>query len=133
MIDDRDPPRSRAQLMTFGLAWGAVFGLVLGVLLPLLRDRPLPTWPWIVACAAWAVAVIVPHWLRPLHAASTKLGHVVALIETRVLLALTFFLVVMPVGLVMRVARKRRTIDRNATTYRVLTPPRTRESMERPF
>ena len=52
------PDLDRRGLRKFGLTTGAIMVMLFGLVLPWLRDRPLPLWPWCVAAvlAVWALA-----------------------------------------------------------------------------
>jgi hypothetical protein len=106
------------EVRKFGLLFGAV-GAVLGSYL-LWRGNPL--WPWAFAAGgAFALTgVVAPGLLRPLYRLWMKLAFALAWINTRVLLGLFFYLVMTPVGLVLRAMGKDlldERIDRRAPSY----------------
>ena len=131
-----DSAPTRKELRDFGLLTGALTAGLFGLLFPLLRRHPLPTWPWIVAAALVLPALAWPPALRYVHRVWVRIGLLLGWINTRIILTILFFLVIVPMGLVMRalgrdpVARK---LDPQASSYRVPSKIRSRESMERPF
>ena len=133
---NEDSAPTRKELRNFGLLTGALTAGLFGLLLPLMRRHPLPTWPWIVALALVVPALAWPPALRYVHWIWVRIGLALGWINSRIILTILFFLVIVPMGLVMRamgrdpVARK---LDPEASTYRVPSRIRTRESMERPF
>jgi Saxitoxin biosynthesis operon protein SxtJ len=79
---------------------------------------------WLVALALFGLvaigALIQPRWFRGYHRFSTRLGFAVSQFIGRILLTLFFFLVLTPVGLILRLAGKdalQLKRPREATTY----------------
>ena len=124
---------STRDLRNFGLTFAAAFGLVIGVIVPLLRHRPIAIWPWIIATVCIALALLWPRSLRPLHLVMTRVGHVLGAVQTRVFLTLVFFVVITPIGAALRLVRRRRGFQHELKTYRVPSQPRQPKTLERPF
>lgn len=125
-----------AALRRFGLTLGAATALTFGLLLPLLRHRRIPLWPWAGATLLAITALLVPGLLRPIQRIWTGLGGLLGWINTRVLLILFYFLVLTPVGLLMRVIKRSgrdRRPDLGRTSYRTPSESPSRERMERPY
>ena len=85
-------------------------------------------WPIELAVAALclAAALIRPHLLHWPNRAWTKLGSVLGAIVTPIVMGLLFFLVVTPIGLLMRVAGKdslRRHGPRHGDSYWIVREP----------
>lgn len=126
----------RRELRRFGLLMGGVVGVLFGAVLPLLWGRPLPLWPWGVAAAFGLAALAAPAALGPVYRVWMKVGAVVGAFNTRLILGIVYYLVITPVGVFLRLARKdplRRRPERGAETYRVPSTPRAPEHMERPY
>jgi hypothetical protein len=128
--------QSLKELRDFGLLSGVLMLAIFGLALPLLRGHPFPLWPWIVALALTAAALAWPSALRPILWFWIRLGFALGWVNSRIVLTVLFFAVIVPMGLLMRalgrdpVARK---LDPDRTTYRIPSRPRTREDMERIF
>jgi hypothetical protein len=128
---------SKKSLREFGLITAGMLALVFGLLLPWIWDAASwPLWPWVVAAALGAVSLILPSLLRPVHHWWMKLAHILGWINTRILLSLVFFCILLPVSLILRLLGKdplRRKLDRTEQSYRVesIIPPK--NHMERPF
>jgi Saxitoxin biosynthesis operon protein SxtJ len=130
------PPAPTASgLRTFGLVMAAMVAGLFGLALPWLFGRALPMWPWIVAFVFALPALFVPTWLAPVHRGWMAVGAVLGWINTRILLAAMFYLVMAPVGLIMRlVGRDPMRRERGAEpSYRQPSAERASEDMERPF
>lgn len=88
----------------FGFVFAAVFALA----------AFWPLWPlhapklgWLAGAVAWALtALVYPRILAPLNKAWMAFGHVLGWINSRIILGIVFFVVVMPIGLVMRLFGK---------------------------
>jgi len=130
-----DPATS--ELRKFGFVMAAAIGVVFGLALPWLFGRPWPTWPFVLAAAFAGCGLVAPRALGPVQRAWLKLGQALGWFNSRLVLSLVFFIVVMPLGLVMRLAGKdpvARRRDPDAASYRIASAasddPR---SMEKPF
>ena len=125
----------RAGLRKFGLTTGAIVAGLFGLLLPWLFSAPLPLWPWYIALALWLPALTYPTALDPVYKAWMKFGSVLGFINTRIILGLFFFVILMPMGLVMRLLGKdpMRRKPTDASSYRVKSTDNPPEKMENPF
>ncbi len=134
--DDRGTRPSRTELRTFGLMVGGLVAGIFGLLLPMLRNRAEPIWPWIIGAAFAVPAMVRPELLAAVHRTWTRIGLALGWINNRVILTILFFAVIAPMGLIMRAMGKNpmaRRFEPQASTYRVTSRSRSRESMERPF
>ncbi|MGB5879199.1 MAG: SxtJ family membrane protein [Thermoanaerobaculia bacterium] len=92
--------KSPAELRRFGLALGA--GLtVLGSIL-FWREKSAAPWILGVAATLLLLAILAPRVLGPLEKVFARVARVVTAALTYLVLTLTFFLVITPLGLVMR-------------------------------
>lgn len=136
---DPIPEPDRHGLRRFGLVTGAILAGLFGLAFPLLAGRPLPVWPWAVAgvLAAWALAA--PGSLKPVYRGWMRVGMAVGWVNTRVLLTLVFFVVVTPMGLVMRLFGRRppqgpaSAAPAGSDTWRVPSEALPKGRMERPY
>jgi hypothetical protein len=66
-----------------------------------------PNLYWLAGAGVWLVtALVYPKVLAPLSKAWMALGHALGWINARIILGIVFFVVVMPMGLVMRLFGK---------------------------
>ena len=106
------------EVKRFGYLFGAL-GALLGAYLAWKGNS---LWPWSVA-AAFVFAVsgaFAPRLLRPVYAAWMKFAFVLGWVNTRVLLSVFFYLVMTPLGTVLRLFGKDllgERIDRTASSY----------------
>jgi Saxitoxin biosynthesis operon protein SxtJ len=126
---------SRRELRNFGLLLGGLFALIFGAL-PLVRGHHPPLWPFVLCAALWILAILVPSALRPIHAGWTRLGLALGWVNTRIVLSLIFFIVMVPAGLVMRLLGRDKLGKRYAPglgSYRAEGHKRSPQSVERPY
>lgn len=134
-MTDAIPTPGRTELRRFGVTSGAIVAVLFGLLLPWLFDRAWPLWPWLVAGALLVAGLLIPTALGPVYRGWMKFGHVIGAINTRIILALTFYLMIFPIGVLMRLLRNdpmARRLDKQIASYRVLRQD-TPRSMEKPF
>lgn len=122
-------------LREFGLVTGALFVGLFGLLFPWLFQLAFPYWPWIIAGILWGLALLVPTGLKPIYHGWMFIALIIGWINTRILLALMFYLIITPMGLLMRLLGKQpmRKFQSPVASYRHLTPTRSPQQMEHPF
>ncbi len=124
------------QLRDFGLITGLGFVILFGLLFPFLKHKTYPLWPWILAIFLILPAIFYPSLLSPLYKIWMKVGHILAWINTRIILSLFFFLVVTPMGVFMKILKKdplERKKDVQEDSYRIWNKPSEHTRMEDPF
>src|SRR5215210_5034745 len=106
--------------MVFGMVFPLV-GTVLGLLVRLRFDAPGARNVLWIACAALTfVYLAVPGWRWPIFIGWMYATYPMGWILSHVVLLIVFFLVIVPFGLVVRLARRdplARRVDRTAETY----------------
>ena len=129
-------PIDRKGLREFGLLTGAIVAILFGLFFPWLLERAIPLWPWIVATILGGWGLIAPDSLRPVYNGWMKFGLLLSKITTPIILGVVFFVVMLPIGLLMRVFHNdpmARKFDDNADSYRVTSHNVPKENVERPF
>lgn len=114
------PPSDRK----FGLLFAGVF-LLLG-LMPLVVSRHVVVWPWVAGGLFLVASLACPALLGPLNRLWMKFGELMHGIVSPMVLGLMFFLVITPIGLLMRVLGKRPIpagFDREAQSYWIKRDP----------
>jgi len=108
---------TRRTLTSFALIVG---GAVL-VIAAVQWRRGAPQWVWVTLMAITATlllaAAVAPSLLRPVYRGWMRLGEVLAWVNTRILLTLIFFLVVTPIGLLMRLFGRSPIATRKEDSY----------------
>lgn len=139
--------KSKSQeLREFGYLLGGMLILIFGVILPLLFDHILgqsiavfdmfttPIWPWLIACCFWMPAVIWPNFLQPFYSVWMKIGSVLGFINTRIIMLLMFYGMMLPIGLIVRLLGKN-TMSRKTqeSSYRIVSKKVEKNHLERPY
>ena len=78
----------------------------------------------------------MPAALRPVYTTWMKIGHGIGWVNTRIILGVLFYVIVLPMGLIMRLfgkdpmARKR---DESASSYRIESVSEAKDRLEKPY
>lgn len=133
MVEIKNP--DRRELRKFGLTGGGIVAVLFGLLLPWLFSRAFPTWPWIVAGVLGGAGLLAPAWLGPVYRVWMGFGRVMGAINSRIILGLFFFVIVTPVGFVMRLFGwdPMRSHPAEGSSYRVTKAAKSPQHMEKPF
>jgi hypothetical protein len=95
-------------------------------LYPVFFGRHPHQWALVTGAAFAAVAMLVPSLLAPLNRVWTGLGALLHRVTSPIALGVMFFLLITPMGIVMRWLGKdplRLRLDRNATSYWIERDP----------
>ena len=126
MIDINWKPTDR-QLREFAVAALVAAGVVGGILWWKMGDNRISLVLWVVGPLVALVGLVAPRSIRWLFLGLTLAAFPIGMVIGFVLLSLTYYLVVTPIGLGFRLLRRDlldRSIDRGATSYWVKRPPR---------
>ena len=124
-----------SQIRSFGLIVGSVF-FVIGIWPLVFRGEGVHLLALVVSGFLVILAIIYPRSLRPVYRGWMYLGTGLGWFNTRVILAIGYFLVFTPIGWVMSLMGKdplQRTFEPNRDTYRVLRESRPGVHMKRQF
>ncbi len=89
---------------SFGIVFAVVFGII--AIWPLLHEGGLRWWSLIIGLGFLAVSFVRPTLLAPLNYIWTKFGLLLHRIVNPLIMGILFFIVVTPIGLVMRLGGK---------------------------
>jgi hypothetical protein len=130
------PELDATGLRSFALTTGGIVVALFGLLLPWLLDLGFPIWPWVLGAVLSVWGLAAPATLRPVYRGWMRFGLLASRITTPIILGIVFYVVIMPMGLVMRLFGHdpmRRKLDTDEASYRVPSKPAPRESVERPY
>jgi len=128
-----------SDLRKFGFIMGGMFALIFGLLFPWIADKTSgnwPIWPFIIMAIFWVIAIAAPQILRPVNDIWLKVGNVLGFINSRIILGIMFFLIIFPIGLLLKVLGKdsmNRKFSKDAKSYRRVVKPRNKDHLEKPF
>ena len=126
---------TKKELRSFGLITGAIVLVLFGIA-PWLISGKLHKLPFKIAFVLWLPSLFFPAVLEPVYRAWMKFGHIMGWINTRIILALMFYLIIAPTGLIMKVLGKdpmRRKLDRSVESYRIESDKKNKNHVERIF
>ena len=127
--------------------FGSIFSLVFGLIIPLLRHGSslgMPfsgsghwaVWPWLAGLAVIAWALLHPASLVLLEKPWMKFAQAAQWINTRIIMLLLFYVMILPIGLLLRLFGKdtmHRKFDSKTNTYRIRHEVQDKSHMEKPF
>jgi hypothetical protein len=108
----------------FGVVFAVVFSII--GLWPLLSGSPVRIWSLLIAAGFLAAAFIAPRLLAPLNRLWFRFGMLLGRIVSPVVMAIIFYVAVLPTGLVMRLLGKdllRLRVDPEAESYWIHRDP----------
>lgn len=126
---------TKKELRQFGLLVGGVFA-VIGLWPVVFRSESPRWWAMNLGSLLIVLGAIAPQGLRQVHGGWMKVGHILGSINTRIILGIIYYLLITPMGMVMRLMGKdpmHRTIGLGTDTYRVVRSPRPRHHMRNQF
>lgn len=93
------------DLKQFGVALSIILGIFGGI--HFLKGH-VSAYPWFfwIALTILFLGVIVPRFLRPIFIVFTKIAHAIGWFNTRVILVIVYYLVLTPIGLVLKIFGK---------------------------
>ncbi|EIJ35983.1 SxtJ family membrane protein [Thiothrix nivea] len=91
----------KTALRNFGLLTGGIFAVLFGLLFPWLGKYPIPVWPWVTMLIFWIPAIIYPESLQLVYKVWMKIGLTLGWVNTRVLLGVSYYLIIAPTGALM--------------------------------
>ncbi|BCA54104.1 conserved membrane protein of unknown function [Nitrospira sp. KM1] len=123
------------QLRDFGLMVGGIF-LFIGIWPLIWRGDDVRLWAIIVGGSLVPLGLVMPSLLAPVFKGWMAIGHVLGWINTRIILGVLYYGMVVPMGLVMSAMGRdpmRRSWDSTVHTYRVIREPRAPSHMKNMF
>ena len=127
---------NRKELRSFGFILGTMTPAIFGLFLPWLFDHSFPRWPWIFCGVMLTWALILPKTLKPVYLVWMTIGQALGWVNTRIILSIMFYLIILPTGLIMRLAGKdpmARSLTKELESYRITSTVPDKKHVERPF
>ena len=127
---------SAGELRKFGISTGAIVAVLFGLVIPWIWDLNYPHWPWVILLVLGGLGLIVPNSLRIVHRLWMRFALLISKVTTPIILGVVFFLLFVPIGLIIRVFGRdplARRLDENADTYRVVNGSEPIDTLEKPY
>ncbi|SRR5690349_3881294 len=134
-MDRTNQQPTMRDLRQFGLLVGGVFA-VIGLWPVVFRSESPRLWATILGSLLIVLGAIAPQSLQQAHKGWMKVGHVLGSINTKIILGIIYYLLITPMGLVMRLMGKdpmHRALAQDTDTYRIVRSPRSRHHMRNQF
>lgn len=134
-MDRTNQQPTMRDLRQFGLLVGGVFA-VIGLWPVVFRSESPRLWATILGSLLIVLGAIVPQSLKQAYKGWMKVGHVLGSINTKIILGIIYYLLITPMGLVMRLMGKdpmHRALAQDTDTYRIVRSPRSRHHMRNQF
>jgi hypothetical protein len=123
-LSRKDENQKQSSDRFFGLTFFVVFLII--ALWPLLKHGPIRLPLLGIALGFLAVSLIAPPLLGPLNRLWLKFGALLHSITSPIILGIMFYLVILPIGLIMRLLGKdflRLRFDNSASSYWIRREP----------
>jgi len=107
-----------------------------GLVVPLFSNSMFPLWPWLFFLFVVFIGRVKPVMIRPFYLIWMELGLALGWLNTRVILAIVFYTLIFPLGILAIVFRKNimiKKVEKKIITYRLKKEVRDKTHMERPF
>ncbi|MCS6304135.1 MAG: hypothetical protein H8K07_10765 [Nitrospira sp.] len=134
-MDRTNQQPTMRDLRQFGLLVGGVFA-VIGLWPVVFRSESPRLWATILGSLLIVLGAIAPQSLKQAHKGWMKVGHVLGSINTKIILGIIYYLLITPMGLVMRLMGRdpmHRALTPDMDTYRIVRSPRSRHHMRNQF
>jgi hypothetical protein len=131
-----DEELSAGELRKFGLSTGAIFAVLFGLIIPWIWDLNYPRWPWVIFLVLGGLGLVAPNSLRLVYRFWMRFALLISKVTTPIILGVVFFLVIMPIGLIIRVFGRdllALQLNENAETYRVMIDAEPIDTLEKPY
>ena len=136
MLKHDIPELNKKGLRQFGLMMAGFIAGIFGLVLPWMWGFIYPVWPWAVGGVLLLWALIAPASLRLVYMGWMKVAMAIGNVINHLVLAVVFYVIMLPMGLVMRIMGKdpmMRRFDEDAESYRVDSKAAHKNHMERPY
>ncbi len=128
-----EPTSDRKELRQFGLLFSGIAAAI-ALALILLANLTIPIWVWLAIFLIALLAVVAARTLRQFYRLWLWLGHWLQWLNSTIVLALLFYLIITPTGLVMRVfGYDPMQLRRQTKTYRIPSEKRDPNHVEKPY
>lgn len=123
------------ELKAFGFLMFWAFPLFIGVISPWLIGISIQWWSLWVSAVFITLAFLAPKLIYVPYKVWMFIGGIIGFINTRIILGLTFYLLIFPIGLILRIFNKLQFKNRSKyqSNYCKRTDKLTKETLENPF
>lgn len=134
-MKQNNPAINNKELKEFGLLMVWAFPLFIGVIAPWLLGKGLQWWTLWVSLFFICFAFLAPRVIYFPYKVWMFIGGIIGFINTRVILGLTFYLLIFPIGVILRIFNKLQFKKQNngCSNYVNRTDKIEKSQLENPF
>jgi hypothetical protein len=133
--DNIAPSMDANALKSFGLMMTWAFPLFIGIIAPWLISLPLQWWTLWVSLFFVSLALVAPKLLYWPYKVWMFVAGIIGFINTRLLLGVTFYVIIFPIGMLLKLTKKLQFKKTNQQPSNYVTRSDTiaKTQLERPF
>lgn len=116
--------KTKKELRKFGITLAIAFAILGGLLF--WRGKPAGPYLFIISGLFLVTGLVNPRLLSPIEWGWMKIAHALGYVMTRLLLTITFYIMITPISIVMKILGKdplRMRFDREAGSYWISVDP----------
>jgi len=98
--------KKKKELREFGIVFGLFFPIIFGLLIPFLRGHEILIWPFIFGSTFFIIGLSKPTILFFPYKYWMKLGLILGWLNSRIILSIIFFFVVLPISIITKLLGK---------------------------
>ena len=135
MVKKAETKIGKSQLRSFAFIVAGGIS-VIGLWPAIYRGQSVRLWALEIAAVLVLAGLVVPQILRPVFKIWMGVGEILGWINTRIILSLLYYGVMLPIGIGLRLAHKDsmlRRFDTGATSYKIPRAKRPASHMQRPY
>ena len=124
------------ELKKFGLIISIALFVVFGVIYTSLIENTYSKWLLIFTITPWLWSLTWPETLRVPYRIWIEVGNGLAWVNNRIILGIIFFIILFPVGLLLRLLGKdalERNFQKEKNSYRLICQKRNKNQLEKPY
>jgi hypothetical protein len=133
--DNLAPSMGVKALKSFGLMMTWAFPLFIGIIAPWLISLPLQWWTLWVSLFFVSLALVAPKLLYWPYKVWMFVAGIIGFINTRLLLGVTFYVIIFPIGLLLKLTKKLqfKKTNKQPSNYVTRSDTIAKTQLERPF
>jgi Saxitoxin biosynthesis operon protein SxtJ len=99
-------PQDGTEFKKFGLLMSVLVPAIFGVCVPYVTGGGSVAWPWVLGSSLFFVSLICPNFLAPVYLFWTKLGAVMGVINSYVVMIIVYITLFIPIAIFFRITRR---------------------------
>jgi polyferredoxin len=126
---------SSTTLTKFGIILGSFIAILFGFIPWIIHSKTVSPFVWLLAIFTYIIAFLQPLFLRLPYFLWMKLGYYLGLVQNTIVLAVIFYIIVYPTGIIMSFFKHKPIADKPDTkllSYRIISQ-RNHKNMEKPY